>query len=276
MNSSKRYDIVVYGATVAGIVYALNKKGEGKNVLLINRYGFPGGSITSALNCLQRLKEPEQEGFYEQFISSLKNYKGGILYSDESRVLLNPEAVKTVLLELLVASGIDMLFHVSPLNSLSRGEDLLELDLIGKDGIIKVIASSIVDFSENFLFSFIYGNFLPRENSTKINLFTTMPLDDGFLKYEGISNYVKLNDGRYWVSLKSLENLSEKEARSFTPVLHSSGARIQLLPSEVYTWFEFDHERQTSHGPVKTIEEMLLKNFLSDEQLLKAFEIEKY
>ncbi|HEX2963165.1 MAG TPA: FAD-dependent oxidoreductase [Ignavibacteriales bacterium] len=276
MIRSKKYDVVVYGATVAGVIYALNERGAGKDVLMINRYGFPGGSITSGLNCLQKIKEPEGEGFYKQFISSLKKDKYGILYNDEKRVLVNPETVKMILQELLVANGVDMLFHVNPLKTETKSEHRLELDLVGKDGIIKMTTSLLLDASENFLFSFIHGRFQPREVARKVNLFTTRPLENGFLVYEGISNYVKLRDGRYWVSLKSADGLSEKEAGRFTPVLHNSGARIQLMPPEIYSRFEFDRENEMTEEPVKTVEEILSKNFLPDEQLVRASEIETH
>lgn len=276
MIRSKIYDVVVYGATVAGVICALKKQAEGQNVLLFNRYGFPGGSITSGLNCLQRIREPECDGFYEQFIYSLKKDKYGILYRDENRVIVNPEAVKMILQDLLVANGVDVLFHVTPLKTETKNDHRLEMDLVGKDGIIRLASSSLLDASENFLVSFIHGRFQPREIARKVNLFTTRPRENGFLIYEGISNYVKLSDGRYWVSLKSTEGMTEKAAERFIPVLHNSGARIQLLPPEAYNRFEAELENEIPEEPVRTIEEVLSKNFLSDEQLVRAFEIEKH
>ena len=44
-----QYDVIVCGGGLAGIAAAISAKREGKDVLLIERYGFLGGHATNAL-----------------------------------------------------------------------------------------------------------------------------------------------------------------------------------------------------------------------------------
>lgn len=68
----------------------------------------------------------------------------------------------------------------------------------------------------------------------------------------------------------------EKEAANFAPVLYNSGARIQLMPSEAYARAEIIGVEESTEMPVKTIEKILSKNFMPDEQLVKTEEIENH
>ncbi|MCU7497402.1 MAG: FAD-dependent oxidoreductase [Ignavibacteria bacterium] len=277
MNQIKKYDLIVYGATIAGVIYALKSRKQGKEVLLINRLAFLGGSITEALNCLQKIRQPEEEeSIYSEVISSLRKDKYGFLYSSGENGIVNPEAVKMLLLDLLTLQGVEMLFHVNPMSCRVKEEGLVELEVAAKEGILKFSGSSLLDASENSLISSIYGNWLPSEEEKKVNLFVTKPSSRDFLGYEGISKYEELLDGRYWISLKNEEALeTEAILGGFSAILHNSGSRIQLMPAEKFIHFAAK-ERKKHPGVVATVEEVLGHSFMADEELLKAFEVENY
>ncbi len=47
-----KYKNIVYGASIKGIVKSIELMQEGNSVLLLNKFGFTGGSITEALRLL--------------------------------------------------------------------------------------------------------------------------------------------------------------------------------------------------------------------------------
>lgn len=274
MSYNTTYDFAIYGGSPAGVIFALKKREQGKKVILINRFGFLGGCITAGLNCLQELKISEGAAFCSALISALRKQSSGVLFSDGIKSVLNPESVKMILPELLKASGTDILLHVNPMGLKIKDDNQVEIELMAREGALKIKASMLVDASENFLFSFIQGDNRPRETERKVNFFVKKPSGTEFLGFGAVSKYVKLNDGRYWISLNRQDSEAESIAGRFASVLQHSASRIQLMPAETYHHYELNGF-QDNKGPVSSVEDLLGKNFKPDEQLLKAAELEK-
>ncbi|MGE5402128.1 MAG: FAD-dependent oxidoreductase [Ignavibacteriales bacterium] len=267
------YDYIVYGGNPAGVTFALQKRKQGEKVLLINHYGFLGGSISEGFNCLQKIIIKEGNRINGEVISVISDGKNGYLYFNDTHAVVNPEAVKMLLPELLISSGVELLCHVNPFSYRVLDNSLIEIELFAKEGKIKVSASHLLDASENMHFRMINGT-QPWEVTKKVNLFITKVSNTDFLRYEEIQNHICLNDGRYWISLDCRTGLDDAVSR-FAPVVHASGARIQLLPVDIYKEYEINSDHGNKRHVV-TIEELLGKHFLPDEQLIKAAEIEKY
>jgi hypothetical protein len=246
MNIEKTYDYIIYPASLAGVLTAIDLTGKDKNVLLLNFYGFMGGSITESLNCYQNIDENNLSGLTKELFQKIKNAKHGILYRNGNDFIFNPETVKIVLQEELENSKVDLLFHILPFY-LKQKEDYVQVSLTGKEGISHVRGRKIIDASEGY-------DLLKLENvkrslsGVNYNLFLTGLKDDDWQSFKSINKFIKLYDNRYWLSLKIpnpqneffIENNSQNIVNEFETVIQKSGGRVQLIAPQSQKIYEID------------------------------------
>ena len=96
----KYYDVIVIGASVPGVFFAIEQKKLGNDVLLINKYGFPGGYLTESLSILQMLERNSLFPEIENWLSDLEE-DNGLLFQASTTNIFNPENVKISLQKLL-------------------------------------------------------------------------------------------------------------------------------------------------------------------------------
>lgn len=235
MNIDKTYDYIIYSASIAGALTAIQLSEKGYSVLLLNFYGFMGGSITESLNCYQMIDEKKLNGAVKTFFDKIKNERLGIFYNSDNGFVFNPETIKIILQEEIENSKVDLLFHIVPFY-LKQKEDHIEFSLTGKEGIFQIKGKTIIDASDEF-------DLLKLENVKRglkeifYNVFITGLKDDDWQSFEHLYKSIKLNDNRYWVSLKIpepeniffIENTSQKILNDFEVVVQKSGGRIQLI-----------------------------------------------
>src|SRR3954464_4244659 len=112
------YDILVIGGGPAGITTALAAAEDGLKVGLIESRSFLGGNMTIGLPVLGFLGQKKNQiikGLPQKFIERLRLVNG----ASEHRwcplhmgiTLVEPEAVKTVALQMLTEANVDVTFH---------------------------------------------------------------------------------------------------------------------------------------------------------------------
>src|SRR6478752_9950272 len=115
----KETDVLVIGGGPSGIMAALAAAEDGLNVMLIESRSFVGGNMTIGLPILGFLGQKGNQiidGLPQKFIERLRKERDG---ASEHRPcplhmgipLVEPEAVKTVALEMLTEAGVDVLFY---------------------------------------------------------------------------------------------------------------------------------------------------------------------
>jgi len=266
------YDFIVLGATIPGIVFAIRKSLEGKSVLLTNIFGFPGGSITEHLNCLQEVNEGQLNGI-------AKNIFQSILKDNFGHSIVNPESLKFIHQQTIEQTNVELYFHTVPKNIEVIENRILEVSFLAKEGIMKIKGKKIVDASDDY-----YGAVLFNRKRTiverRFNIFISPPGNDDFLSYKKIRTAVKLSDGRYWLSLAIessddlfVESESHMVMDTFRVILEKSQCRIQVLPLGVQTMYAMNTVSDLNNFFV-TIDDILGTTFKSSEQFSKATLIE--
>jgi len=278
MNVDTTYDYIIYSAGVAGVITALDLTAKGKSVLLLNFYGFMGGSITESLNCHQVIDEKIMDGSIKNLFDKIKKSKHGILYHSENEFIFNPEMVKIVLQEEIENSKIDLLFHIVPFY-LKQKDQFVELSLTGKEGIFNIKGKTIIDASDEY-------DLIKLTNSDRIliqlftNMFLTGSKDDTWQNYSLIANKIKLNDNRYWISLKLprpdseffVENASQIILNDFEEVVQKSGGRVQLIAPQSQKIYAIE-KRKISEN-IFHVNSLLKENLNYKNIITKSSELE--
>ena len=133
-----RPDVLVVGAGPSGLGAAIAAARNGARTLLIEKYGFPGGNLTTSMvnpiftfhdiSGRQVIKGIAEE-IVEQMVASKASigHVTDLTFDNASMTPFDPERTKVVLFEMLEKSGVDLLFHT------------LATDVEVKDGIIEYV-----------------------------------------------------------------------------------------------------------------------------------------
>jgi hypothetical protein len=147
-------DVLVVGGGAAGIIAAAAAAEDGLRVLLIENRSFVGGNMTIGLPVLGFLSQkgvPIIAGLPQKFIDRLKARNA----ASEHRpcplhmgiTLVEPEAVKTVALEMLLDSGVEVLLHTSCAGVVMDGDRIKGVITESKGGREAILAKTVIDCS---------------------------------------------------------------------------------------------------------------------------------
>lgn len=131
-------DVLVVGAGPAGMGAAIAAARNGAKTMLMEKYGFPGGNLTTSMvnpiftfhdiNGRQIIK-----GITDEMVRRMVEAKASVghvtdlTFDNASMTPFDPERSKVVLLEMLEEAGVEILLHT------------LATDVITKDGIIESV-----------------------------------------------------------------------------------------------------------------------------------------
>jgi hypothetical protein len=277
MNTDKTYDYIIYSASLAGVLTAIDLSKKGNSVLLLNFYGFMGGSITECLNCYQSIDDESLNGSVKNLFDNIKKAKHGIFNQSGNEFILNSETIKIILQEEIEKSNVDLLFHIVPFY-LRQREDHVEFSVTGKEGIFHIKGEKVIDASDEF-------DLLKLENANRslkgiyYNLFLTGLKDDQWQSFKHVNKHIKLDDNRYWVSLNIpkpdneffIENASQKILNQFEEIVQESKGRIQLIAPQSQKIYEVDKLKISNS--VYHIKNNLGKEFSSYEKIREINEL---
>jgi hypothetical protein len=229
------FDYIVYPANYQGIVFARYAAKAGKNVLLLNRYGFPGGDITFALNCLQRTTRGIN-GLVNEIETSLIKSKNSLLFADEFYNIYNPEVIKSVLLDIIDVPNISRLFHILPIK-LDFSNDYSDITVLLKEGQKEFKAKYIVDASETGDLLDLMNKKNDKDSQFHLNFFIKDSFIDLNIANVQLLHKIKLTDSRAWVSLRleetnnfNIEIRTHEILTKLEELAYNQGSRIQILP----------------------------------------------
>jgi hypothetical protein len=151
-------DVVVVGAGSAGCCAAIAAAEAGRSVLLIERYGFPGGTSTQILDTFYGFFTPGDQprkvvgGIPDRVVDAL-DFTGDIFlrpntYGAGTGVTYNPERLKLVWDTLLLGAGVKMLLHAWLCDVETAGDGrIMGVIVHTKRGFLRVRGRRFIDAS---------------------------------------------------------------------------------------------------------------------------------
>lgn len=146
------YDVLIVGGGPSGLTAALAAAEDGLRVGLIESRSFIGGNMTIGLPVLGFLGQKQNQiirGLPQKFIDRLRAVNG----ASEHRwcplhmgiTLVEPEAVKTVALQMLVEAGVDVTLYAFCAGTIMDGDTLRGIVIESKSGREAVLAKIVID-----------------------------------------------------------------------------------------------------------------------------------
>jgi len=147
-----QYDVLVVGGGPSGLIAALAAAGDGLRVGLVESRSFVGGNLTIGLPVLGFLGQKGNQiihGLPQKFIDRLKGRDG----ASEHRpcplhmgiTLVEPEAVKTVALEMLTEAGVDVILYTACAGVVMEGDAITGIITESKSGREAVLGRVVID-----------------------------------------------------------------------------------------------------------------------------------
>ena len=130
-------DVVIAGAGPAGIGAALSAARQGAKVLLLEQAGDVGGVATTGL--MSHWTGKTRGGLYEEILNRADDSHG------ENRVLINPEKLKTVLLEMLLETGVSIRLYTFSHDAIAEDEVVKGVIGYSKAGFEAFKAKVVID-----------------------------------------------------------------------------------------------------------------------------------
>jgi hypothetical protein len=146
------HDVLVVGGGPSGLTSALAAAEDGLKVGLIESRSFVGGNMTIGLPVLGFLGQKGNQiikGLPQKFIDRLKARNG----ASEHRpcplhmgiTLVEPEAVKTVALEMLTEAGVDVTFYTNCAGVVMDGDKIKGVITESKSGREAILGKIVID-----------------------------------------------------------------------------------------------------------------------------------
>ena len=150
------FDVVVCGGGPSGVMAAIASARNGAKTLLIERYGFPGGSSTAALvhpwlSFHNKRGEQVLAGLGQELVGRLCEVGGAVGHLRDSIGFVHsltpfdPDLCKQVMLQMLVESGAQLLLHAFVTDVERENDRIKSVRIVNKSGAFSIGARVFID-----------------------------------------------------------------------------------------------------------------------------------
>ncbi len=165
------YDVVVVGGGTSGFVAATAAARKGARTLLVERYGFVGGSSVSGypfLGFYAGNGEKVVGGIGEEVVGRLieaggsrGHIRGGRWQTAEeyefSLTPYEPEVLKFVAQEMLLEAGVSLMLHTYLIGAIVREDRLIGIEVANKSGRSIIYANCFIDATGDADLAYLAG-----------------------------------------------------------------------------------------------------------------------
>jgi len=144
-------DILICGAGPSGVAAAISAARLGAGVVLVEKYGFPGGMATAGLvNPFMVSKFEGRDlvrGIFEEIVKALREKNAaldGELFG-QPHIVFDPEVLKLLLLELLEKASVKTIYHSFVCGSIMKGDEIKGVVASTKSGDLRFFAKAVID-----------------------------------------------------------------------------------------------------------------------------------
>jgi glycine/D-amino acid oxidase-like deaminating enzyme len=155
--SSERYDVLVVGAGSAGTTAAVAAARTGARTLLVDRFGFLGGTSTAVLDTFYAFYTPGARpqkvvaGIPDEVVSRLTErgmaFERPNTYGAGTGITYDPETLKRVWDELTAEAEVRTLLHAFAFAVSVESRRVVGVDVATKGGVKRLEATVVVDAS---------------------------------------------------------------------------------------------------------------------------------
>ena len=138
-------EVLVLGAGPAGVSAAITAAREGAKTVLVEQLGDVGGIATAGL--MSHWTGNTEGGFYEEILdrSAESREKIGHKFNGGPRQIINPERLKTVLLEMLDEAGVTLRLYTFVSDVIMDGDVIKGVIVESKSGREAILAHIVID-----------------------------------------------------------------------------------------------------------------------------------
>lgn len=150
-------DVVVVGSGTAGSTAAIAAARSGAKTVLVERFGFLGGTSTQVLDTFYGFYTPGSVaykvvgGIPDDVVAALKGYQAAFerpnSFGSGTGVTYDPSILKVVWETLAQQAGVQLLFHSFCTDVVMEGDQIRGVIVDGKRGLLKITARVVVDCS---------------------------------------------------------------------------------------------------------------------------------
>ena len=210
-------DIIVIGGGPAGIAASWASAKLGAKVLLIEKYGFPGGMATaglveSILGHYLNEKEPAVSGFLKFLIEKTNEFGGCEKWENAFKkygISFNSEILKISSEKLLLEEKVEILYHSFVSGAKVENGEIKEIEVVNKNGKMRIKGKIFIDctgdadISYFSGFEYTKGRFFDGKMQSMGCMFKIAGIDEGKITEEVIKEAGrKLNELREKGELK--------------------------------------------------------------------------
>lgn len=140
-----KFDVVVGGGGLAGCAAAIAAGRQGASTILIERYGSLGGMATNGLVApFMKYHAGNKQlvsGLFQEIIDRLNNFSNDAIYIRA----FDPEALKMVLYDFLLESGVQLLLHSYITGVIKKDKNIKAIIIENKSGKSKIDGKIFID-----------------------------------------------------------------------------------------------------------------------------------
>lgn len=138
-------EVLVLGAGPAGVAAAVTAAREGAKTLLVEQAGDVGGIATVGL--MSHWTGNTEGGIYEEILdrSAESKEREGHLFNGGARQIINPERLKTVLLEMLNEAGAGLLLYTFVCDVIMEENTIKGVIVENKSGRQAILSDIVID-----------------------------------------------------------------------------------------------------------------------------------